>query len=389
MTENHFFQGMRSPGMRASDLAARFRGGTFRGSRGERRSPGRIVCLRGEGVAGGLAEGRVHLLSPETRPASEAKPIDPAQERERLHRAMLALEERMERIVECGLGAAGHERGPLVREAYRLFSASEDWRARLDTAVRGGVAVEAAVTAIQQETRSRFDRIGDVFLRDWLSDLDSLANDVLRAILAADGRPRARLSPEVVIVARSLTLGEMLHYEGQVRGIVLETLPEAGHAAVVAASLQVPVVIRVEGTDAARQGDQILADGDVGAVLLRPEPRAADLGMPENAAGTADAPLRRSPGARVLEALGPAPERSLRAMIGYGLNDEEIARYYGLETSAVLQLRAFYGIQGEAAPRTERSCRACRESGPERWTERAGSAAASAGQGNARDLTVD
>ena len=50
--------------------------------------------------------------------------------------------------------------------------------------------------------------------------------------------------------------------------------------------------------------------------------------------------------ARIIEKLGPLPGESLRAMTGYGMNDREIARYYGLTKSTVKRLRRTLPVQG-------------------------------------------
>lgn len=46
----------------------------------------------------------------------------------------------------------------------------------------------------------------------------------------------------------------------------------------------------------------------------------------------------------VLERLGPRPSGSLRAMVDYGLNDDEIGRYYGITPRIVERLRSNFGI---------------------------------------------
>lgn len=37
--------------------------------------------------------------------------------------------------------------------------------------------------------------------------------------------------------------------------------------------------------------------------------------------------------------LGPSPEAALRAMVGYGLNEREIGRYFGVTPSSIRRLK--------------------------------------------------
>ena len=46
----------------------------------------------------------------------------------------------------------------------------------------------------------------------------------------------------------------------------------------------------------------------------------------------------------VYERLGPHPKRSLAAMVAYGLNDSEIARYYSISPSSVRRLRLVFRV---------------------------------------------
>lgn len=47
---------------------------------------------------------------------------------------------------------------------------------------------------------------------------------------------------------------------------------------------------------------------------------------------------------RAVEALGPKPRASIAAMVDYGLNDAEIARYYGVSRAVVTRLRTVWAI---------------------------------------------
>lgn len=46
---------------------------------------------------------------------------------------------------------------------------------------------------------------------------------------------------------------------------------------------------------------------------------------------------------RVVEALGPMPREALTAMVGYGLSDVEISRYFNIAPVTVATLRRHFG----------------------------------------------
>lgn len=47
---------------------------------------------------------------------------------------------------------------------------------------------------------------------------------------------------------------------------------------------------------------------------------------------------------RIAETLGDRPRHALSALVGYGLNDADIARYHRLPDQVVTELRDFWGI---------------------------------------------
>jgi hypothetical protein len=52
---------------------------------------------------------------------------------------------------------------------------------------------------------------------------------------------------------------------------------------------------------------------------------------------------------RIIKKLGPFPGDALSAMAGYGMNDQEIARYYGVTKSTVKRLRRILPVRAKWA----------------------------------------
>jgi phosphotransferase system enzyme I (PtsP) len=79
---------------------------------------------------------------------------------------------------------------------------------------------------------------------------------------------------DAVIVARSMGPAELLDYgREKLLGLVLEDAAATSHVAIVARSMNLPLVSSVEGvSDSARGGDMIVVDGEGGEVHLRPMP---------------------------------------------------------------------------------------------------------------------
>jgi len=68
---------------------------------------------------------------------------------------------------------------------------------------------EAAVQRVQVDHRTRMARIGDPYLRERLSDLDDLANRLIRHLMGLDNKEQVDFPENMVVVARNLGPAEV------------------------------------------------------------------------------------------------------------------------------------------------------------------------------------
>ncbi|WP_134679008.1 phosphoenolpyruvate--protein phosphotransferase [Paracoccus ravus] len=227
------------------------------------------IMFRGGTGQEGVAEGRVWLHEPRvvvTNPVGE----DPQKEKARLGEAVAMLRMTVDTLLadhDMGSGDSAE-----VLETYRMFAHSRSWLRRMEEAIDLGLSAEAAVEKEQSQARARLESAADPYLRDRLHDLDDLSNRLLR-ILTGQGRDTgAEMPVDPILVARNIGPAELLDYGRRLRGVVLEEGSVGSHATVVARALAIPLVIHADRiTSEALNGDEILVDGDMGIVHLRPE----------------------------------------------------------------------------------------------------------------------
>lgn len=222
---------------------------------------------RAVGAADGAAIGVAHLFEPKlaiTQPFTD----DIDHERTRLASAMQGMRADVDKMLTSPLADKGGEYRDVL-EAYRMFAHDKGWYRRLEEAVESGVVAEVAVERVQSESRSRMERAANPYLRDRLHDLDDLANRLLRRL---SGGSTATTPPGAILIARHIGPGELLEHGGLIRGVVLEEGGVGSHAAIVARALAIPLVVGAHRVVAhAENGDEIIVDGDLGAVFLRPD----------------------------------------------------------------------------------------------------------------------
>ena len=246
-----------------------FLGGNGNGAAGHRFPH----VIRGTSGQEGAAEGQVWLHEPRvviTNPVGD----DPLRERERLHEGVDRLRAQIDALLDQNdIGDGDHAE---VLETFRMFTRSKSWLRRMEEDIDLGLSAEAAVEKEQATARARLESVADPYLRDRLHDLDDLSNRLLR-ILTGQGRDTgAEMPPNPILIARNIGPAELLDYGRKLRGVVLEEGSVGSHAAIVARSLAIPLVIHAARiTTEALNGDPILVDGDFGIVHLRPEDSVA------------------------------------------------------------------------------------------------------------------
>lgn len=229
--------------------------------------------LRGTGLAGGVGIGRVVRHGP---PAALTTLVadDPDAERARLDEAIGRLTADLDRMAaSAGAGGAGRE----ILEAFRMFVGESGWTRRIREHVGRGLAAEAAVARVQEETRARMLHVPDAYLRERLADFDDIANR-LRARLSGDAAPPGAGYGEVVVVAREIGPAALLEYGAdRVRGLVLEGGSPSTHVAIIARGLGIPVVGHVrEATLHLEEGMPLAVDGGTGDVHVDPSEDVLD-----------------------------------------------------------------------------------------------------------------
>ncbi|WP_018632168.1 phosphoenolpyruvate--protein phosphotransferase [Neomegalonema perideroedes] len=237
--------------------------------RGGQRAP---AHLHGTAAAEGVAIGVAALREP---PYSLPNPVaqDAEAEQSRLREAMESLRGDLDRLLESE-AAQSHDAPRDVLEAFRLFAQDKSWMRRIEQGVSSGLTAEAAVDQARADTRAKLARVSDPYIRARFDDLDDLAERLIRKLLGVREIDPEDLPENAILIARALGPGELLDYgRERLKGVVLEEGSSGAHAAIVAKSLGIPMVVQARGAlESVEQGDPIIISGDQGQVHLRPHP---------------------------------------------------------------------------------------------------------------------
>ncbi|MEA1072075.1 phosphoenolpyruvate--protein phosphotransferase [Sphingomonas sp. LY160] len=240
------------------------------GSRGASRDAG-MQRLAGLKLVTGMAKGVAVFHQPRVT-VEHTVAEDTEAERARVYSAFRKMREQIDNMTrEAEFGTAGehHE----ILETYKMFAYDEGWARRINESIDSGLTAEAAIERVQQRTRARMRDIDDPILKERMHDLEDLSNRLLRIVSGRMGTAaQTGLAKDSILIARNLGPAELLEYDRRrLKGVVLEEGSLTAHMTIVARAMGVPVVGRIlDIRHIANEGDQILLDGDIGAIVVRP-----------------------------------------------------------------------------------------------------------------------
>jgi phosphotransferase system, enzyme I, PtsP len=160
-----------------------------------------------------------------------------------------------------------------ILETYKMFAYDEGWARRINEAIETGLTAEAAVERVQSRNRLRMRSIDDPYLKERLTDLDDLANRLLRTLSGQLGTAaQLGITGDAILIARNLGPAELLEYDKRhLKGVVLEEGSLTAHVIIVARAMGVPVLGRVDQLFAnVNDGDELIVDAGNNALLIRP-----------------------------------------------------------------------------------------------------------------------
>ena len=229
--------------------------------------------LKGRMLADGIALGHAVLHQPRIVVTNLIAEDVPAEKR-RLEQAIGSLQDSVDTLIDDADTLRGVEYGDVL-ETFRMFARDRGWLRRMREAIDTGLTAEAAVERVQSDNLARMLRIEDAYLRERYSDLDDLANRLLRILTGqVETAAEGILPKDTILVARSMGPAELLDYDRRkLRGVIIEEVAETSHVAIVARALGIPAIGQVSGlVELVDTGDPIILDAQSGEIHVRPPP---------------------------------------------------------------------------------------------------------------------
>jgi phosphotransferase system enzyme I (PtsI) len=135
------------------------------------------------------------------------------------------------------------------------------------------INAEGALRRTLHRYRETFARIDDPYLRERISDVETVIERVLRSMSGEAVEPFPQHEGQIIIAAHDFSPADMLQIDrNKVLAIITEIGGRTSHTAILARALDLPAVMGVEGiTDCLLDGLAVVVDGLSGAVIVDPD----------------------------------------------------------------------------------------------------------------------
>ena len=233
------------------------------------------LSLKGIGASPGVAVGHAYILdrkrvrTPKLRLA-EAE-VDP--ERQRMRTALEQSDVQLSELKEQMTRTEGPEHA-LILEAHRLMLHDPMFVDEVNRLiVEDRINAEWAVRRVVRKLKHLFDNIPDEYFRERRSDVEYVADRVVRNLLGQEVDEEVELPEHAVVVGHDLSPADaaMMSRSGRVAGFITDLGGQTSHTAIVARARSLPAVLGAgRASEQISPGDLVALDGSRGIILVNP-----------------------------------------------------------------------------------------------------------------------
>jgi phosphoenolpyruvate-protein phosphotransferase (PTS system enzyme I) len=231
----------------------------------------------GRSIAPGLGMGRAWVVGDLLKFSGTPGAIGGSEVESELARLKQAFDEtlaeldeyarRIEVEFDSGLAGVFRAHGSMLRDLYSSGEFERELRASL-------VPAEAVVRRVFQRWNEKFAALENPTFRQRADDLLDLGRNVIRRLGHEKATELKSIPPgSVLVVERLLPSDVVLLPKANVAAVIVESLGQGSHAALLAREKGIPTITEIPGVlTRIAAGAEVLVDGFHGAVVVAPEP---------------------------------------------------------------------------------------------------------------------
>jgi phosphoenolpyruvate-protein phosphotransferase (PTS system enzyme I) len=232
--------------------------------------------LKGFPVSPGVVFGRAHHLDRYKTTIFRRRLFSKNEISSEIDRFREAVENTREQIKKLKSNIPVQVRGYsfILDTHLMMLDDSELFDSTLKKIRKDRINAEWALEKSVNRVRHIFKTVGNDYIGGRMDDVDSVGERILRHLTGVDAENLASIKKEAIVIAHRLSPCDIVEMNvDNVMGILTDVGGKTSHMAIMSEALEIPVVVGLENaTDKIIDGDILIVDGNVGDVIINPDP---------------------------------------------------------------------------------------------------------------------
>ncbi len=228
--------------------------------------------LRGISVSESVAEGFAYYLPEKIRleQVQPARSDNPLSEIERLESAFALAAEQISEIHNRAVGIS--EQDSAIIDVHMMLLRDKVLRGKVISKIKDGDCAEYALKQVIMEHVELFESMDDPYLSERSADVLDIGRRILGNLLGISSDTQKGFDRQTIVIASDIPPVQLLAIrQPNLKGIVLAKGGLTSHTVIMAKSLEIPIVIGVDGLlERVRHRDYVIIDGASGLVYPNP-----------------------------------------------------------------------------------------------------------------------
>lgn len=231
-----------------------------------------MITLKGKGVSGGIAFGKLVFLEPDRTVIPRRRAESMSKEFQRLETALATAIQQLEELYALALDEVGEKEAEIF-QIHQMMLEDEDYCDSIRHIVETQqVNAEYAVSVTADNFAEMFTRMDDPYLQGRAADVRDISDRLIKVLLGGEVS-ESMLKEKAIVGAEDLSPSQTLRLDKtKAMGFVTLGGSQNSHTAILARTMNVPAVIKAKGLmNPEYQGQECIIDGFSGEVYLAPD----------------------------------------------------------------------------------------------------------------------
>ena len=231
-----------------------------------------MIILKGQGVCGGIAFGKIELLKKSSNQVIRTHITDTDKELKRFEAAKEKARRQLDELYEKAISEVGEDNA-MIFDIHKMMLEDIDYL----SSIRSGITdqklnAESAVALSADNFSEMFTSMDDSYMQARAADVRDISERII-TILDNSSENIIKSDSPVIIGAEDLAPSETVQLDkSKILAFVTEKGSSSSHTSILARTMNIPAVIGVKGiNDDDIDGKDIIVDGFNGDIYINPD----------------------------------------------------------------------------------------------------------------------